>query len=103
MKLEYLFLCMTNNIDLFHSFRPYVAESRIRNVVPNPDKHMAHETMAVPVPINRTIDQRGKETTNFRKKEKEILDKVLDNSTYDRRIRPSGHQNDTSELGIVTE
>ena len=53
--------------------------------------------------INRSIDNQGKENTNFRKKEKEILDKVLDNSTYDRRIRPAGHHNDTSELIYITK
>ena len=84
---------MTNDIDLFHLFRPHVAESRVRNFVPN-IAHEAYESMPQNVPVNRS---QGKEITNFRKKEKEILDKVLDNSTYDSRIRPSGQQNDTSE------
>ena len=85
-------LCRTNDNYLAHFFRPYVAESRIRNFVPN----LGYKT--TDMTINRSVDHQGKENTNFRKKEKEILDKVLDNSTYDRRIRPAGHQNDTSKL-----
>ena len=88
---------MTNDINLIHFFRPYVAESRIRNFVPN----LAYTT--TDLTINRSIDHQGKEITNFRKKEKEILDKVLDNSTYDKRIRPAGHHNDTSEWIKITE
>ena len=47
--------------------------------------------------VNQTYTHRGKENMNFRKKEKEILDEVLGSSRYDSRIRPAGHQNDTSE------
>ena len=41
---------------------------------------------------------RDRASTNFRQKEKEILDQVLDYSIYDYRIRPAGLVNDTSKL-----
>ena len=42
---------------------------------------------------------RGK--VNFREKEKEVLDKILGNDTYDARIRPSG-ANGTGEENTHT-
>ena len=54
----------------------------------------------MPIPVNRT-NNRGKESMNYRKKEKEILDAVLGASRYDSRIRPAGHRNDTSKLSSI--
>ena len=42
------------------------------------------------------------EEPNFRQKEKEILDRVLGSERYDRRIRPAGMQNDTSNFSFYT-
>ena len=51
------------------------------------------------LPLYRSVRTwaRFKPSTNFRQKEKEILDQVLDYSIYDYRIRPGGLVNDTSK------
>ena len=69
-------------------FRPYAVGSTIRDNLNDIAKRSA---------FNQTNKFGGKENMNFRKKEKEILDEVLGSSRYDSRIRPSGHQNDTSK------
>jgi len=56
--------------------------------------------LAVMISYSLALNPNAPEKINVRGKEKQILDKILQNSLYDRRIRPSG-TNDTDGPTIV--
>ena len=53
--------------------------------------------MCFVVGCSLALNPNAPEKINVRGKEKQILDKILQNSLYDRRIRPSG----TNDTGIT--